>query len=350
MADPALAPWITWLGILLCLTQSGMLSGLNLAFFTLNKLQLELEIAKGNPQARKVLALRQDASFLLVTILWANVGVNVLLALLSGSVLAGVLAFLFSTVVITIFGEILPQAYFSRNALKVASRLTPLLRVYQFLLYPIARPTAWVLDRWLGPEGIRYYKEQDLRTLIQMHMESQRTEIAPVEGQGALNFLALDDVPLGEEGEWIDPQSILTLQFVDGHPQFPALRPDVADPFLQAVHRSRKKWIVLVDPEDEPQLLLESDAFIRDLLFEPEHFHPQRHCHRPIRVRDAKTRIGEIMPALKTPPRGDDVIEQDVILLWGEEKRVITGSDVLGRLLRGIVGTGNAEGPSPGPS
>ena len=33
----------------------------------------------------------------------------------------------------------------------------------------------------------------------------------------------------------------------------------------------------------------------------------------------------------------DDVIENDIILIWSDEKRVITGSDILGRLLRGNV-------------
>jgi metal transporter CNNM len=31
------------------------------------------------------------------------------------------------------------------------------------------------------------------------------------------------------------------------------------------------------------------------------------------------------------------VIDADVILVWGAEKRVITGADILGRLLRGIA-------------
>jgi len=29
-------------------------------------------------------------------------------------------------------------------------------------------------------------------------------------------------------------------------------------------------------------------------------------------------------------------VDHDVILIWAEQKRVITGSDILGRLLRGI--------------
>ena len=54
---------------------------------------------------------------MLTTTLWGNVGANVLLALLSNSVMAGTAAFLFSTVVITLVGEIIPQAYFYRNAM-----------------------------------------------------------------------------------------------------------------------------------------------------------------------------------------------------------------------------------------
>ena len=122
-----------WMGILVCISQSAMLSGLNLACFTISKLQLEMEASKNNVHAQKILNLREDSNFLLVTILWSNVAVNVLLALLSGSVLAGVFAFLFSTVIITIFGEIIPQAYFTRNALKMGSLLSPVLRIYQFL-------------------------------------------------------------------------------------------------------------------------------------------------------------------------------------------------------------------------
>ena len=33
----------------------------------------------------------------------------------------------------------------------------------------------------------------------------------------------------------------------------------------------------------------------------------------------------------------DDVIDDDLILIWTDEKRVITGADILGRLLRGIA-------------
>ena len=33
----------------------------------------------------------------------------------------------------------------------------------------------------------------------------------------------------------------------------------------------------------------------------------------------------------------DDVIDQDLILIWGADRRILTGADLLGRLLRGIA-------------
>jgi len=51
------------------------------------------------------------------------------------------------------------------------------------------------------------------------------------------------------------------------------------------------------------------------------------------------TIFGEIIPKLKVQPErsDDDVIDEDIILFWGSQKRIITGSDILGCLMRGIV-------------
>ena len=52
-----------------------------------------------------------------------------------------------------------------------------------------------------------------------------------------------------------------------------------------------------------------------------------------------RTPLGGVIGRMKVKPErlGDDVIDNDLILVWGDEKRIITGSDLLGRLLRGIV-------------
>ena len=336
---------LTWVLIALCISQSAMFSGLNLAFFSISKLRLEVESARGNKSAVRVLAMRRDFNLLLVTILWGNVAVNVLLALLSGSVLAGVAAFLFSTVLITLIGEIMPQAYFSRHALKTASLLSPVLRFYQILLFPIAKPTALILDRWFGPEAVHYYQENDLRELIKMQVASPDTDVDRVEGRGALNFMTIDDLPVEQEGEIIDPDSIIQLEFQNGRPIFPPIGISTSDAFLQRVNSSGKKWIILVDAQNEPRMALKSDEFLRGALLDEGTFDPYAHCHRPVVLRDEKIPLGEAIPLLKVHAvkKGDDVIDEDVIIVWSGEKRIITGADILGRLLRGIAQNRNVS-------
>ena len=174
--------FLTWLGIILCVTQSAMFSGLNLAFFSIPRLRLEIEAANKNAAAVKVLSLRKNSNFLLSTILWGNVAINVLLTLLSNSVMIGITAFLFSTFAITILGEIIPQAYFSRNALKFASRLAPVINFYQYLLYPVTKPSALLLNLLVGQESVHFFKERSLQHLIHRHVEDDDAEIDFVEG------------------------------------------------------------------------------------------------------------------------------------------------------------------------
>ena len=201
----------TWIGIFFCLSQSAMFSGLNLAFFSIPRLRLEIEAANKNKAAIKVLELRKNSNFLLVTVLWGNVGINVALTLLSNSVMAGVTAFLFSTIIITMLGEIIPQAFFSKHALKAASKLAFAIRFYQYLLYPVTKPSALLLNLLVGQENIHFFKEKSLKHLIHRHIEDEHAEIDFVEGMGAINFLSLDDLLVSNEGEPLEPKSIIPI-------------------------------------------------------------------------------------------------------------------------------------------
>ena len=329
-----------WLGIAFCISQSALFSGMNLAMFSFSRLRLELERSVGREEVAKILALRADSNFLLTTILWGNVGINVLLTLLSDSVLAGIGAFLFSTFAITIFGEIIPQAYFSRNAIRVGVLLSPVLRLYQILLFPVAKPCALILDAWLGKEGIEYVREHELRALIRQHIDApEAADIDRLEGLGALNFLTIDDLPVVMEGEAVDPASIIRLPWSHSGLVFPAFESAADDAFLRAVNDSGKKWVILTDQADRPRLVLDADGFLRQVLFQKDAKDPLSFCHQPIIVESRTTPLGSVLSRLSfspsTPPK--TVIDQDVILLWGETRRVITGADILGRLMQGIA-------------
>jgi metal transporter CNNM len=330
---------LTWLGIAACVLQSGGFSGLNLALFGISALRLESEAAAGNDDAARLLELRRDSNFLLTTVLWGNVGTNVLLTLLTDSVLAGAGGFIFATFVITFGGEIIPQAYFSRNALRMATLMRPFLRFWQFALYPIAKPTALMLDAWLGREGFNYLSEKQLREMLKRHVVSPGTEIDRVEGIGALNFMALDDLSVLQEGEPIDPESVIELAVESGRPVFPAYDRSAADPFLQRIEASGKSWVVMVSPDEEPVLALDADGFLRSTLLHPDDVSIEKYCHRPIVVHDTRTTLDKVLPQLRVGRQhaGDDVVDHDLILVWGDERRIITGTDILGRLLRGIA-------------
>lgn len=328
-----------WALVALCLVQSGIFSGLNLALFGLGRVQLEVEAQAGNTDAATILSLRRDANGLLTTILWGNVAVNCLLTVLLDSVLAGVAAFVLSTVGITLFGEIGPQAYFSRNALRVGAALAPLVRVYRIVLFPVAKPTALLLDRWLGEEATHWFQEHDLRHLIRSHIDSPEADLGRVEGVGALNFLALDDRLLVEESLPLDPRSVIVLPGGPSGLIFPKVRADSEDPFVRQVHASGHKWVILVGPDGEPHWALEAHRFLRNALLDSDAPNPLRFCHRPIVIRSAMATVESALEALhqNVESSAKDVIDSDVVLLWGEERRILTGADLFGRLLRGIT-------------
>ncbi len=331
---------LTWLGIVFCLSQSAMFSGLNLAYFSIGRMRLEAEAEGGSESARRVLGLRKDANLLLCTILWGNVSVNVLLALLSDSVLNGVLALTFSTVGITFFGEIIPQAYFSRNAMRMASALGPVIRFYRVLLYPFAKPSALVLDGWIGPEGPTFLRERDMELILQKHIRESDSEIGANEGRGALNFLTLDDRRIADEGMEVAPETVLSFPIHLDLPVVPGPDAPGGDRLIEALSRTAYKWAVITDPQGAPRLVLDSPGYLREVLASTEPVDVYTFCHRPIVVRDPQATLDTVLDkfVVEAEHHEDWVIDRDVILYWGGDvRRIITGADILGRLLQGIA-------------
>ena len=117
--------------------------------------------------------------------------------------------------------------------------------------------------------------------------------------------------------------------------------PDISgvdDSFVQQVNESDHKWVILTDPEGEPRVALDADGFVRDVVVRGSSAVVAHHCHRPIIVLDPSMPLGHVIGRLQAGGQRseDDVIDNDVVLLWGDEPRIITGADILGRLLRGI--------------
>ena len=221
----------------------------------------------------------------------------------------------------------------------MAARLARLLKVYRVLLFPVAKPTAIILNWWLGTEGIRFLHERDFRALITKHVGAAGADVGQLEAIGALNFLDLDDILVKDAGEKIDPRSIIALPIENERPLLPSYERSPDDPFLRQLNASGKKWVVIVDASGQPSFVLDVHHFLRDFLFNAMSVDPETYWRRPIVVTDMGTPLGDVIGRMTVKPKRpeDDVIDDDLILVWGEERRIITGADLLGRLLRGIV-------------
>ncbi len=156
---------------------SALFSGLTLGFFSLNKDDLERKAELGDKQAKKVYKIRKNGNLLLCTLLIGNVAVNSVLAIFLGSIASGVAAGFLATGLIVVFGEIVPQAAFSRYALILGSKLVWLVRIFLIILFPICWPLAWILDKALGDELDTVYSKGELIKMIEKHEDLSESEI-----------------------------------------------------------------------------------------------------------------------------------------------------------------------------
>jgi hypothetical protein len=96
----------------------------------------------------------------------------------------------------------------------------------------------------------------------------------------------------------------------------------------------------LTDDAGSPRLVLDADGFLRAALFSSsEEIKPYDFCHRPIIVTNPATPLGDVVSELRVGKDAhcDSVIDHDIILIWSDkDRRIITGADILGRLLKGI--------------
>ncbi|KAL8273941.1 hypothetical protein Esti_002120 [Eimeria stiedai] len=178
LVDSALPLAVSICLAFLCALGSAIFSGLTLGLLTLDLVQLKLVIDRpketradeiNSRYARRILPLRKDGNYLLVTLLAGNVAVNAGFSLLLGGLTDGLVGFLVSTVVITIFGEILPQAICARHGLKVGGNLAWFVWLLEWVLYPVVKPIALALNYMLGEDIGTIYDRKQLRALVEYH-------------------------------------------------------------------------------------------------------------------------------------------------------------------------------------
>jgi metal transporter CNNM len=170
---------------------SAIFSGLTIGYFSLDIASLRRRALAGDVEAMRVYPIRAKGNLLLTTLLLGNVTVNTILSVFLGSLISGVFASLVATGLIFLFGEIGPQALFSRHALAFGSKFAPVTRILIIIAYPIAYPVSFALDKLLGHAIPTMYSHSELMQIVSEHEDSEHSHIDADEERivhGALQF------------------------------------------------------------------------------------------------------------------------------------------------------------------
>lgn len=184
---------MTYFIIIILISLSALFSGLTLGLMGLNAHELKRKASLGDKAAKKIYPVREKGNLLLTTLLVGNVAINATVAIFLGEIATGVVAGIMATGLIFVFGEIIPQAIFSRFALKLGSKFVWLVRAMIFIAYPVVWPVAWILDKSLGEELPAIYSKRELMKIIEEHEDSPASDIQEDEERivkGALTFSA----------------------------------------------------------------------------------------------------------------------------------------------------------------
>jgi len=164
--------------IICLLGLSAVCSGLNIALMSLDLRDLKRKAKLGDRNAKRILPLRKNAHLSLAAILFTNIGAVSASSLVLEPHLSGLLAGLVSTVLIVIFGEVFPQAFFVKRALTVTARFTPMLRLMIILTYPLSKPLQLLLDKLFGHgENAKLQSREELGLIISEHVGHQESEL-----------------------------------------------------------------------------------------------------------------------------------------------------------------------------
>jgi putative hemolysin len=167
--------------LILLLISSALISGSEIAFFSLNQTDIN-ELSNNGKEKNVVVTLLERPRKLLATILITNNFINILIVLLFASLaetlfgdfnisldlyffavpIRFLLEILLVTFLILLFGEVLPKVYASRNALLFAKKMSKFIHTVNILLTPFSMPliaiTKWV-EQKLGSKASNFSVE-----------------------------------------------------------------------------------------------------------------------------------------------------------------------------------------------
>lgn len=181
------------LEILALIGTSALCSGLNISLMALSQDDLKRKAKLGDIRAIRVLPLRQKSHLSLSSILLANVAVISATSLVLDDHFHGLIAGIVSTLLIVVFGEVVPQALFAKNALSFTSRFAPFLKFLTIITYPVSRPLEILLDKLVGKHKHQLHSRGELGIIINEQIDANDSELDEDEAEIIKSVLQLSE-------------------------------------------------------------------------------------------------------------------------------------------------------------
>lgn len=200
---------------------SAIYAGLNISIVSLSPDDLRRKARLGNKKAARVLPFREAIHLTLTSILLTNIAAVSATSLVLEEVAGGLLAGILTTLLIVIFGEVLPQAIFIRFALNFCAFFVPLLYVTKVVTYPVAKPIQLLLDILIKPGRKRLQSRGELGLMISEHEMGDESELDDDEIEIIQGALQLSEKQVGdimepiEQVYWLADDAVLDSATVD---------------------------------------------------------------------------------------------------------------------------------------
>ncbi|WP_374632744.1 HlyC/CorC family transporter [Ferrovibrio sp.] len=201
--------WLSLGGIILLLLLSALFSMSETGMTASSEARIGFLANQGNKSAKRVQKLLAQRDKLISSILLGNNAVNILASSLATSALIGLFgdvgvayATVAMTILVLIFGEVMPKTYAINRPERVAVLLAPFIYRFVRLLAPLVNVVQMICVLALRAFGVRISRDtsmtasEEIRSTLQLHAESGAMVKHERDMLGSI--LDLDEVPVGD--------------------------------------------------------------------------------------------------------------------------------------------------------
>ena len=253
--------------LVILLFLSAFFSATEVAFISLTNAKVSAMIKKDYPKSKLIKKLKDNPRRLLITILIGNNIVNIASASLAtivaseffDSAVLGVTTGVM-TILVLIFGEIVPKSYASNHNKKFAIFSAPIIKILQWLLLPFIIILEWVTVVFAGKQREEKVSEEELKAMAHAGVKQgtiEYDEKVMIERLFALNDLMARDIMTNKSKIVSIPERLSVEEAADliadtNHTRFPVVHKNL-DHIIGFVH-SRDVLIALQHNKEKAKI------------------------------------------------------------------------------------------------